>query len=598
LSSGVLPRTAFTISGNRVGVWNADTGARISRISDATLIDHVSFRRDGLLATGGRDGKARIWNLFTGQSAGLVLHHGTQISCLACSPDGSRLLTASRDHTARLWDLRGELCSFEATISDAPYRDTLDRHPGRRAAFSPDNRRLLTAGKVPRIWDLASDRAIPLEHPSGAFHVEWSPNGRHVLTVSPDGTARLWDAASGQPLVHGLLRHDEPIRQAAFHPDGSFVATTDRDRARIWRVSTGEQVLDLRANHTSRVSFSRDGRHLLTCGDRLRVWNATTGELIRTIQPGTVGALAPDGDRVAAQCESFAVAVLDIPSGKPVTPPLRHRSFIRDVAFSPNGRWLATASLDGTARVWDAVTGHPLTPPLRLGFIVQKVFFSPNGRAVVATGTGLVRVWDAASGEPLGLPIQQAVDGVFSPNGRLLAIWMLDKLRIWEMPSGNRGATELMHWAQFLSASRLDQNGKLIGLEPAELEQLWQTLRGTAADFALPPGPVLVSPAPGAILANGPATPPPVWEFAWSHPNATEFHLYVVGPRATSPLIDARVTSSSFRFEGKGIIFDPNRLGWRWKVRARVNRAWTDWSEERTFDVAPPKVNQSVLPRK
>jgi hypothetical protein len=70
----------------------------------------------------------------------------------------------------------------------------------------------------------------------------------------------------------------------------------------------------------------------------------------------------------------------------------------------------------------------------------------------------------------------------------------------------------------------------------------------------------------------------------------------VTGARATTPIINATLTSSSYRHETKGYIADQNRLGWRWKVRALVQGIWTDWSEERTFDVAPLAENKPASP--
>src|SRR5262249_45995631 len=104
-------------------------------------------------------------------------------------------------------------------------------------------------------------------------------------------------------------------------------------------------------------------------------------------------------------------------------------------------------------------------------------------------------------------------------------------------------------------------------------------------------GPTLLTPASGAALDNGSldGSTARVWTFNWSEaPGATQYHLYVIGRTATIPFINnSTLTSSSYRFAAKGYVGDPNRLGWRWKVRALVNGVWSDWSEERTFDVAP-----------
>jgi hypothetical protein len=104
------------------------------------------------------------------------------------------------------------------------------------------------------------------------------------------------------------------------------------------------------------------------------------------------------------------------------------------------------------------------------------------------------------------------------------------------------------------------------------------------------PGPALLKPAPGATLPNGAPgrATMQAWLFAWAEvPGATRYQLQVVGPTASRPLIDELLKSASHRYQSNGYVLDTNRKGWRWKVRAQVKDGWTDWSEERTFDVGP-----------
>jgi serine/threonine protein kinase/Tfp pilus assembly protein PilF len=114
----------------------------------------------------------------------------------------------------------------------------------------------------------------------------------------------------------------------------------------------------------------------------------------------------------------------------------------------------------------------------------------------------------------------------------------------------------------------------------------------------LTPGPTLHKPMARATLDNGTfdGSRLHVWEFNWTEvPGATRYHLYVTGPTAMAPSISIpTLTAPSFRYEKKGYVADQNRLGSRWKVRALVNGVWSDWSEERTFDVAPVAENKAA----
>ena len=119
---------------------------------------------------------------------------------------------------------------------------------------------------------------------------------------------------------------------------------------------------------------------------------------------------------------------------------LTHRSTVRDVAFSPDGNRLLTASHDGTARVWDAQTGSPITPELKHGRWVFHAEFSPDGRRVVtASHDGTARVWDAQTGRPITPapgPMRHSIavrDACFSPDGGRVATVGFDGMaRIWD----------------------------------------------------------------------------------------------------------------------------------------------------------------------
>jgi hypothetical protein len=117
----------------------------------------------------------------------------------------------------------------------------------------------------------------------------------------------------------------------------------------------------------------------------------------------------------------------------------------------------------------------------------------------------------------------------------------------------------------------------------------------------LTPGPTLNKPARRATLDNVAIDHSEVlvWDFGWSEvPGATRYHLYGSGSNPTSPFLNFTLTSTSYRHETKGYVSDQNRMGWRWKVRALVNGIWSDWSEERRFDVAPLENKKAGSPKK
>jgi dipeptidyl aminopeptidase/acylaminoacyl peptidase len=169
--------------------------------------------------TASQDHTARIWDAENGAPFFEPLQHADRVLDACFSPDGLHVATASKDNTARVWDARnGKLLG----------------HPLRHlrtveaVSFSPDGRRVVTASRdhTARIWDVVTSEPLtaPLEHDEGVLQVSFSPDSRRIVTAAADATARIWDAETGLSLSPPL-RHNGPVRNAQFSPDARRVAT-------------------------------------------------------------------------------------------------------------------------------------------------------------------------------------------------------------------------------------------------------------------------------------------------------------------------------------------------------------------------------------
>ena len=280
----------------------------------------------------------------------LNLVHDDWVASAAFSPDGKRIVTASHDKTARLWD----------AATGLPIGQPLKGHEGavNSAAFSPDGMRVVTASDdgTARLWDATTGGPIgePLRgHVGPVSSAAFSPDGKLIVTAGDDRTARLWDALSGRPAGEPLKGHEGPVISAAFSPDGMRVVTASDDRtARLWNTATSRPIGEPLRGHILSVlsaAFSPDGKVIVTAGkDRtVRLWDATTGQ--------------PIGNWLSGYDDT-----------------------IESVAFSPDGKRIVTASDDGTARLWDPATRQQIGKPLR-GHqdIVFRAAFSPDGQRIV-----------------------------------------------------------------------------------------------------------------------------------------------------------------------------------------------------------------------
>jgi WD40 repeat protein len=448
---------------------------------------HAAFSPDGQrIVTASEDHTARVWKAANGQLLAKLEGHTAGVEHAVFSPDGQRIVTASLDHTARVWNTAsGQLeAKLEGHTDGVVY-----------AAFSPDCQRIVTASydHTARVWDVANGQLLAkLEgHTARVVHAMFSPDGKRIVTASYDGTARMWNPTNGQ-LLAKLEGHRDFVGHAAFSPDGQRIVTASYDgTARMWNPTNGQLLAKLEghARNVMHAEFSPDGQRIVTAsGDHTaRVWNAANGKLLAKLEGHahnvTHVAFSPDGQRIVTVSSDKTAGVWNAANGQLLAKLEGHTDFVRHAAFSPDGQRIVTASEDHTARVWNAANGQLLAKLEGHTDFVVHAEFSPDGRRIVtASNDKTAAVWNTANGRLLaGIEghTHRISHASFSPDGQRIVTASADKTaRVWNAANGQLLAKLEGHTNSVVHAAFSPDGQRIVTASNDRTAMTWNAANG------------------------------------------------------------------------------------------------------------------------
>jgi WD40 repeat protein len=437
------------------------------------VVYHAMFSPDGArILTASWDKTAKLWETNSGKLLATFDHQGPVIT-VAFSPDGARILTASADKTAKLW----EAASAEL-IHSFTHQDGVNA-----ATFSPDGTRILTAStdKTAKLWDANSGKLIrSLDHQDSVNAGVFSPDGTRILTVSADKTARLWEAISGRPTAS--LSHQGIVYRGIFSLDGARILTASADKtAKLWDADSGRLIASFaHEDGVYDVAFSPDGRRVLTASadKTAKLWEADSKKLITSFAHGDGvyhAAFSPDGERVLTASWD-RTAKLWTPSGRLIGS-FVHQDEVNDAAFSPDGAGILTASWDKTVKLWEAASGEVLASFDHENGVNDAAFSRDGARILTAGADHTAKLWDATSGKLIAFFAHgESVNAAaFSPDGSQILTASADHTaKLWDAASGKL-IVSFAHGESVNSAAFSSDGSRILTASADKTAKLWNT---------------------------------------------------------------------------------------------------------------------------
>ena len=399
---------------------------------------------DRYVLTGSRDHTAKLWEVNTGREVRAFSGHSQTVRSVAFSPDGRYVLTGSEDRTAKLWEAN----TGRMVRTFSGHSNTVNS-----VAFSLDGRYVLTSSqdRTAKLWEVSTGREVRAfsGHSNSVWSVAFSPDGRYLLTGSTDQTAKLWEVSTGRE-VRTFSGHSSSVWSVAFSPDGRYVLTGSNDRtAKLWEVDTGHEVRTFSGHlrPVYSVAFSPDRRYVLTGSEdnTAKLWEVSTGREVRTFSGHTdtihTVAFSHDGHFVLTGSNDRSAKLWDVSSGRMVRNFPGQTDLTGRIAFSHDRRYALAGSINNTAKLWEISSGRVIQTFSGHSYPPLTGALSFDGRyALTGGGDRTAKLWEVST----GLEIQSfighsgsVVSSSFSPDGRYVLTTALENTaRLWDVSSG------------------------------------------------------------------------------------------------------------------------------------------------------------------
>ncbi|CAE6425532.1 unnamed protein product [Rhizoctonia solani] len=526
---------AYSFESCEARVRDLQSGEEKLLVGHSGEITSIAFSRDGVyIITGSVDMTVQLWRSNSGDSIGRpLIGHSGLITAISFSPDGSKIVSSCNDSIIRVFDVK------RSRLIDSP----LTGHSGAVTciAFAPDGAQIISGSldKTLRIWEINTESKTgitPFSHFLTIVHslmdahprlvmsspltghtgeisaVSFSSDGLCVISGSSDGTARMWDTKTGNPICRPF-KHNRVVNGLVISPDGKYLATRCGTRVCVWDVDENSSIIRPLAElfaimtvasvllvsnyHTSRHHANlwfensemgeieeRHANYLrlfipYICSISLLVYTTRAlllGSYIPHPEEVSCICFSPDGSRLFSAARDGKIRAYDAKTFKLLGPPLRNSGPVTAIACTSRQGQIISSSSDGSVRVWDIMDRESK----RIAFIeypssggATVITFDPK-RNVVAFGftDNSIRLWNFDCDIGTGSPISGALIGhsdlvrsiAFSPNQRLVVSGSDDMtIRIWDLQtSSSLGGPFIGHSGPVRSVAFSPDNSQIV----------------------------------------------------------------------------------------------------------------------------------------
>lgn len=492
---GSVFSVAFSPDGQTLASSSEDQTIRLWNVNDAQCLNilqghnccvwSVSFSpllstssEGEFLASSGADGLVKLWNYSSGQCYQTLAGHEDDVFSVAFSPDGQTLASGSEDRTIKLWLVRnGQLLK------------TLRGHKlgVSSVIFNSDGKALISSSidRTVKLWNIDQGLCYKTlhEHTDTIYSVTLDPLGTILASGSIDRTVKLWDISTGH-CFKTLQGHSSEIYSVAFSPDSQTLASGSTDRVvRLWNLD-GKCCQSLQGHLNAISSVSFNCKQLLASASldgTVKLWELQSGKCLRTLHGHTNLILSvtfsSDGQTLASGSFDKTIRLWDVNTGQCLQLFQEPTYSIVEVAFSPDSTILASTS-DNKVKLWDLKTGQCRQIQAHDNQVLCLAF-SPDGKLLASGGFDrTIKLWsvddDGKSFQVLSGHNKRVLAVAFSPDGRTLASGSDDSsIRLWDVASGRCRQVLLGHSRGVFSVAFSPDGTTLVSSSEDETIKLW-----------------------------------------------------------------------------------------------------------------------------